>query len=96
MWTMELYWCWVMICSLFVSTELTSCNVLYNKMDVEATKMLVDAVKEKDVSLCGIAPDQTSADYNGFEKVKLQQPDAILLASDLSKPGVTSSLTSLK
>jgi len=58
-----------------------------------AAKTLVEAVKDKDISLCGIKSDQTTAD---FRKRNLKPADAILLASDLSKAGVTgSSITSL-
>ncbi len=34
--------------------ELTSCNVLNNNMDVAAANLLVEAVKDKNISLCGI------------------------------------------
>ena len=61
---------------------LTCCNVLNNKLDLEAANLLVEAVKGKDVSLCGIKPEQTSADFRGC---RLQAPDAVLLSSDLSK-----------
>ena len=47
-----------------VSTSLTRCNILKNKMDVASAKLLVDAVKDKDCSLAGITPDQTTADFN--------------------------------
>ena len=33
-----------------VRASLTSCNVLYNEMDVVAAKLLADAVKEKEMS----------------------------------------------
>jgi hypothetical protein len=79
-----------------VRASLTSCNVLYNEMDVVAAKLLADAVKEKEISLCGIKPDQTTADFNGFRTFsKLNSADAILLASDLSKAGVSAKLTSV-
>ena len=46
--------------------------------------MLVDIAKEKQISLCGITPDQTEADFSG----KFLRPiDAILIASDLSVRG---------
>ena len=47
-----------------VNTSLTRCNILSNKMDVASAKLLVDAVKDKDCSLAGITPDQTTADFN--------------------------------
>ena len=81
------------------SGSLTSCNVLLtscnvrNEMDVAAAELLVEAVKGRDFSLCGIQPDQTSADYSNQA---LQPADAVLLASDLSMAGVSRSLTSVE
>ena len=80
---------------LSASGSMTECNVLYNDLDIESATMLVEAVKDKDISLSGIKPDQKSADYNGFGHLRLKPPDAILLASDLSKAGATASLTRL-
>ena len=59
-------------------------------MDVPAAEFLVAAVKDRDISLAGIKPDQATADlsHNG-----LGPGDAMLLASDLSKAGVSASLT---
>jgi len=74
--------------ALRVNASLTSCNVLKNNLDVPAAKALVEAVKDKDVSLCGIRPDSSKMSLVG-----LKPPDAILLASDLSKAGVSASLT---
>jgi len=73
------------------SASLTHCNVLRNHLDVATATLLVDTVKDKTISLAGIQPDQTTAD---FEHQGLMPPDAILLASDLSKTGVNASLTS--
>merc|ERR1712232_901398 len=84
--------------ALGISASLTSCNVLFNRMNVATAKLLVEGVKDKDISLCGIKSDQTTCDLNGSDKYsfeKLGPPDAILLASDLSKVGVSASLTSL-
>jgi len=78
--------------ALRVNASLTSCNVLKNNLDVPAAKALVEAVKDKDVSLCGIRPDETSTGSR-FVGEGLKPPDAILLASDLSKAGVSASLT---
>ena len=61
-------------------------------MDVAAAESLVAAVKDKDISLAGIKPNQTTANFAGWE---LKPPDAVLLASDLSKAGVTGSVTSV-
>ena len=76
-----------------VNASLTSCNVLNNNMDVEAAKSLVEALKDKDVSLCGIQRNQTTAN---FRSLGLTPADALLLASDLSKAGVSGSLTSVR
>ena len=76
--------------ALGVCASLTSCNILKNRMDVAAAKLLVEVVKDKDISLCGIKPDQTSA---SFSNQGLKPPDAVLLASDLTKASVSGSLT---
>ena len=55
-------------------------------MDVAAAQLLVEAVKGKDVALAGIQCDQTSADFYDHG---LKPPDAVLLASDLSKADVS-------
>ena len=77
-----------------VTALVTCCNVLNNNMDVASAQLLVEAVKSKDVSLAGIKPDQTEAN---FRDQGLKPPDAVLLALDLSKAGVTgSSMTSVR
>ena len=73
--------------------RLMCCNVLNNDLDLEAANLLVEAVKSKDVSLCGIEPEQTSADFCGRG---LGAPDAVLLSSDLSKAAVTGGLTKME
>ena len=80
--------------ALGVNASLTRCNILRNKMDVASAMLLVDAVKDKDCSLAGITPDQTTANFRPLiSDHDLRPPDAILLASDLSKAGVSASLT---
>jgi len=74
------------------NASLTCCNVLQNEMDVAAAESLVEAVKDKDVSLAGIKRDQTTANLRNRG---LKPPDAMLLASDLSKAVVSASLTRL-
>ena len=61
-------------------------------MDVAGAVMLVQSVRDKNVSFTGIQPLQASAD---FSYQNLLPPDAILLASDLSKAGISGSLTRL-
>ena len=73
-----------------VTGGLTVIDLLYNKLDAVAAKMLAEVAKQKGVSLCGIRRDQTTAD---FSKQSLNLPDAILLASDLSQAVVTGGLT---
>ena len=83
----------VVIASLIsVNGGLTVIDLLYNKLDAEAAKMLAEVAKQKGVSLCGIQRDQTTAD---FRNKGLKLPDAILLASDLSQAVVTGALTSV-
>ena len=60
-------------------------------MDVAAAESLVAAVKDKDISLAGIK-HRTTAE---FADLGLKPPDAVLLASDLSKAGVAGSITRL-
>ena len=79
--------------ALRVNGSLTCCNVVNNQMDEAAARLLVAAVKDKRISLCGIKPDQTEAD---FSDQRLKPADAILLASDLSQAGVTASLTTVR
>ena len=79
--------------ALRVNASLTFCNLLNNQMDVASAQLLVAAVKDKDVSLASIKPDQTERD---FSHKNLRPPDTVLLASDLSKPGVSASLTSVR
>ena len=55
--------------------------------------MLAEVAKQKGISLCGIRRDQITADFP-YHKVNL--PDAILLASDLSQAVVTGALTKIK
>ena len=83
--------------ALSVNASLTSCNVRLNQLDVESAELLVKAVEGKDVSLCGITPSQTTADFGRLgEPLKHGPGDAVLLASDLSKSGVTASMTYLR
>eukprot|EP00900_Chrysochromulina_parva_P019507 jgi/Chrpa1/27558/Chrysochromulina_OHIO_Genome00028137-RA len=76
-----------------VMGTLTVTNILGNQLDAESAKLLAEVAKQKGISLCGIQRDQTTAD---FRNKRLQPPDAILLASDLSQAVVTDSLTSLE
>ncbi len=72
---------------------LTVTNLLGNQLDAESAKMLAEVAKLKDISLCGIQRDQTTADFSSYG---LLPPDAILLASDLSQASVTGGLAKPK
>jgi len=74
------------------STSLTHCNLLRNEIDTVTAQSLVEAVKDKNISLAGIQPGQTSAD---FANQNLKCVDAVLLACDISKAAVGASLTAL-
>jgi hypothetical protein len=76
-----------------VNGVLTVTNLLGNQLDAESAKMLTEVAKQKGISLCGIRRDQTAAD---FCNKRLQPPDAILLASDLSQAVVTGALTKMR
>jgi len=83
---------WLVADLLASSSSLTVTNLFGNQFDIESSKLLVEAVADKDISLCGIEADTTSID---FSKSGLKSPEAMLLASDLSKAGVSGSLTEL-
>jgi hypothetical protein len=71
-----------------VNSGLTVIDLLYNKLDAAAAKMLAEVAKQKGISLCGIQRDQTTADFSSsiqLHRMELEPPDAILLASDLSQ-----------
>ena len=76
--------------ALLVNGALTVTNLLHNQLVAESAKMLAEVAKQKGISLCGIQRDQTTAD---FHNKRIQPPDAILLASDLSQAVVTGALT---
>ena len=88
-WNLELHVLSGEICSLFVSAELTSVTLLRNDLDTDSATMLATIAKEKGISLCGIAPEQTEAN---FAYQHLGSADGILVASDLF---VRASLTRL-
>ena len=73
-----------------VNGALTVTNLLGNRLDLKSAKLLAEVAKQKGISLCGIQRDQTTAD---FRYKRLEPPDAILLASDLSQAVVTGALT---
>jgi Ran GTPase-activating protein (RanGAP) involved in mRNA processing and transport len=75
-----------------VTGAVTVTNLLGNQLDMKSAKMLAEVAKQKDISLCGIQRDQTTANFS-FKGLK--PPDAILLASDLSHAVVTGVLTAL-
>ena len=78
--------------ALRVNSALTVTNLLKNQLDAESAKMLAKVAKQRGISLCGIQSDQTMVN---FSNKRLQPPDAILLASDLSQTVVTGALTNL-
>ena len=74
-----------------VSASLTVTDMRYNNLDTESATMLANVAKEKGISLCGITPEQTEADFNYYKTGMYMQPaDAILLTADLA---VRASLT---
>ena len=74
--------------ALRVNEGLTSINLLRNAFDTAASRALAEIAKSKRLSLCGIRPAQTSAEYRD-----LKHPDAILIVSHLS--AVSGALTLL-
>jgi hypothetical protein len=63
------------------------CSLLKNKLGEKGANSIVEVAKNKPhlITLCGLNPDQTSAD---FSKQGLGMGDAILLAFDLKKNSV--------
>ena len=69
-----------------VMPSLTVTDMRYNNLDTESATMLANIAKEKSISLCGIAPGQTEADFmpskNNYKLMK--SADVILLTADLA------------
>ena len=80
---------------LAVSASMTVTDMRYNKLDTESATMLATIAKEKGISLCGITPEQTVADFSRkLPSDPIMHPaDAILLTADLA---VRASLTSVR
>ena len=72
-----------------VTASLTVTDMRYNQLDTESATMLANVAKEKGISLCGITPEQTEADFtpskNNYNQMGLA--DAILLTADLAVRG---------
>ena len=56
--------------------------MLRNDIGKEGAEALVDAAKDKLVTVCGIKPEQTTCDLS---RLSLKDGDAVLLAFDLKK-----------
>ena len=63
-----------------VSRSLMECTLLRNHFDVETATMLAKISKDRRISLCAIASEQTEAD---FKNQGLQPADAILIAASI-------------
>ena len=60
-------------------------DLRYNDLDTESATMLATIAKEKNISLCGITPDQTEAHMQGSAfGNQMGAADAILLTADLA------------
>ena len=72
--------------ALSVNTSLTVADLRYNELDTEVATMLLEIAKEKKISLCGIKPDQTEADFTPVNNTwnTMKSADAILLTADLA------------
>ena len=71
----------------FSSISLTVTDMRYNNLDTESATMLANIAKEKRISLCGITPGQTEADFTPSSKHNYERmgpADAILLTADLA------------
>ena len=67
-----------------VSGSLTDCNLLNNEMDSETATMLAQISKERRISLCGIMPEHTEAN---FREQQLTPANATLIAAALEFRG---------
>ena len=76
--------------ALRVSASLTVTDLRYNDLDTESATMLANIAKEKQISLCGITPEQTESNMQGGPGKRMTPADAILLTADLA---VRASLT---
>ena len=79
------------------TSSVTVTDMRYNELDTESATMLANVAKEKGISLCGITPEQTEADFtpskNSYNRIG--PADAILLTADLVvRPSVTKILVS--
>jgi len=78
---------------------LRTLNLLCNRLDVKSATLLAAVAKHRGIALCGFTLDDTNVVLeggSGFWSTRcLMPPDAILLASDLSQPSITGSLTNL-
>ena len=75
--------------------SVTVTDMRYNELDTESATMLANVAKEKRISLCGIAPEQTEADFTPSKNddKRMGPADGILLTADLAVR--TSSLTKI-
>ena len=72
--------------ALRINASLTVADLRYNQLDTEVATKLVEIAKEKKISLCGITPGQTEADFapqDRFYGPFMKPADAILLTADI-------------
>ena len=62
-------------------------DLRFNQLDTESATMLANIAKEKKISLCGITPEQTVADWTGSYGRRMKPADAILLTASLAVRG---------
>ena len=72
--------------ALKVTASLTVTDLRYNNLDTESATMLANIAKKKRISLCGITPGQTEADFTPSknDNYYMGPADAILLTADLA------------
>ena len=75
-----------------VTASLTVADLRFNNLDTESATALAAVAKEKQISLCGIKPEQTEANFQGETFKRMGPADAILLTADLA---VRTSVTSI-
>jgi len=75
--------------ALRVNGSITVADLRYNSLDMESANLLVTIAKAKKISLCGITPGQTEADFRPEKNdyARMSPADAILLTADLAVIG---------
>ena len=64
--------------------SLTVADLTYSDLNTESATMLATIAKEKQISLCGIRPQDETAVFASYGDNRMTPADAILLTADLT------------